>query len=319
MFCKVSGGTPNSRRIVRVWKPQLRLVTDSLYDRGETPFLHRLRCINTLVIGNKTSKLPAMKHLLPFLLLLLSSATLAESGAYRVEVIVFRNLGELTESVGVDDLRSFSQFPSLEEPPQTKTLLESPADASPNELPDDLAAVLRYDLPDDLSVVTQKSTQMDAVWRRLRSSQGYRPLLYSAWEQNRTDYYPPMRIHDQQIIDTQLRPPTHIMIADLAAQDPLAAYRSTFYQLDGSVQLRRSRFLHLFLDLEYREEKPSTPVESDFFDNTANQPGLGDADTGIHHGVFTLKQNRQVRTDRMQYFDTPYFGALVLVTAIKAN
>ena len=260
-----------------------------------------------------------MKRLLPFLLILLSSATLAESGAYRVEVIVFRNLGVLTESVGVDDLRSFSQFPSLEEPPQTKTLLESPADASPNELPDDLAAVLRYDLPDDLSVVTQKSTQMDAVWRRLRSSQGYRPLLYSAWEQNRTDYYPPMRIHDQQIIDTQLRPPSHIMIADLAAQDPLAAYRSTFYQLDGSVQLRRSRFLHLFLDLEIREKKPATLVESDFFDNTANQPGLGDADTGIHHGVFTLKQNRQVRTDRMQYFDTPYFGALVLVTAIMAN
>jgi len=281
----------------------------------------------SLVIGIKTSKLPAMKRLLPFLLLLLSSATLAESGAYRVEVIVFRNLEVLTESVEVDDLRSFSKFPSLEEIVKPEVLLEDPAIELPaklqeevsNELPDDLAEVIRYDLPDDLSVVSQKGTRMDAVWRRLRSSQGYRPLLYAAWEQNRTDYYPPMHIHDQQIIDTQLRPPTHIMVADLAAQDPLAAYRSTFYQLDGSVQLRRSRFLHLFLDLEYREEKPPIPVESDFFDNTANQTGLGDADTGKHHGVFTLKQNRQVRTDRMQYFDTPYFGALVLVTAIKAN
>ncbi len=261
-----------------------------------------------------------MKRLLPFLLILLSSAALAESGAYRVEVIVFRNLGVLTESVAVDDLRSFLQFPSLEEPLQHKDLFNNPADETPDQLPDDLATVLRYDLPDDLNVVTQKSTRMDAVWRRLRSSKGYRPLLYAAWEQNRTDYYPPMRIHDQQIIDTQLRPPTHIMIADLAAEDPLAAYRSSFYRIDGSVQLRRSRFLHLFMDLEIREEKPEIPVEPDFFGSSETQTAPGNSDQDdIQRGVFALKQNRQVRTDRMQYFDTPYFGALVLVTAIKAN
>ena len=274
----------------------------------------------TLVIGNKTSKLPAMKRLLPFLLILLSSATLAESGAYRVEVIVFRNLDALTESVEIDNLRSFSQFPSLEEPSQQEDLFNKPADVTPNQLPDDPASVLRYDLPEDLSVITQKSTRMDAVWRRLRSSQGYRPLLYAAWQQNRTDYYPPMRIHDQQIIDTQLRPPTHIMVADLAADDPLAAYRSSFYRIDGSVQLRRSRFLHLFLDLEIREEKPAVPIESDFFGSSDTQTLPGEStQNNIQHGVFALKQNRQIRTDRLQYFDTPYFGALVLVTAIRAN
>ena len=261
-----------------------------------------------------------MKRLLPFLLLLLSSATLAESGTYRVEVIVFRNLGAFTESVGVEELRSFSQFSSLEESAQHKNLFNNPAIESPNGLPDGLAEVLRYDLPEDLSVVTQKGTRMNAVWRRLRSSQGYRPLLYSAWQQNRTDYYPPMRIHDQQIIDTQLRTPTHIMVADLAADDPLAAYRSSFYRIDGSVQLRRSRFLHLFLDLEIREEKPAVPIESDFFGSNDSQTLPGEsAPNNIQHGVFALKQNRQVRTDRLQYFDTPYFGALVLVTAIKAK
>jgi len=289
-----------------------------------------------------------MKRLLPFLLILLSSAALAESGAYRVEVIVFRNLDEvregesgnrskdwpgppgtgreaglghvLTKSVGVEELRSFSQFPDLEESSQHKNLFNNSAEASPNELPDDSAGVLRYDLPDDLSVISQKSTRMNAVWRRLRSSKEYRPLLYAAWEQNRTDYYPPIRIHDQQIIDTQLRPPTHIMIADLAAEDPLAAYRSSFYRIDGSVQLRRSRFLHLFLDLEIREEKPEVPVEPDFFSSSETQTGPGNSDQdNIQRGVFALKQNRQVRTNQMQYFDTPYFGALVLVSAIKAN
>jgi len=282
-----------------------------------------------------------MKRLLP-LLLLLSSAALAESGAYRVEVIVFRNLDAMAEPANVVELRGFSQFPDLEE---TKVELEAnPMSAdltanaaeTPPRLAEEFPGPLRIDLPDDLNVITEKAFRMDDAWRRLRSSKGYRPLLYASWEQNRTDYYPPMRIHDQTGIDSQLRPPTNIMIADLAEEAPLAAYRSIFYQLDGSVQLRRSRFLHLFLDLEFRQDTSSfksgpgfftgndqenredkLPAESgsNFFGGNESQTESG-ADDNTYHRVFRLKQNRQVRTNRMQYFDTPYLGVLVLVSAI---
>jgi hypothetical protein len=257
-----------------------------------------------------------MKRLLPFLFFLLSSAALAESGAYRVEVILFRNLDVAVDSKQAEELRSFSQFPGLEETKPLTDPFEDPVD----ETPDESQGNLRFDLPDDLNVITQKGTQMDTVWRRLRSSRGYRPLLYAAWEQNRTDYYPPMRMHDQQIIDTQLRPPTQIMVADLAAQDPLAANHNTFYRLDGTVQLKRSRFLHLLIDLEYREEKPVTPVETDFLSGTDKQAALEDGhNSNVNPGIYSLKQNQQIRTGRMQYFDTPYFGALVLVSAIAAH
>ncbi|MCP4045124.1 MAG: hypothetical protein GY732_03945 [Gammaproteobacteria bacterium] len=158
---------------------------------------------------------------------------------------------------------------------------------------------------------------MDDVWRRLRSSEGYRPWVYASWEQNRVDYYPPMRIHNKQIIDTQLHLPTNILVADLTAEDPLSAYRSNFYQLDGSLQLRRSRFLHLFLDLEYREESTQTNTEAGFPASHGFLTGTEqETSTSPEYGVFTLKQNRQIRTNEMQYFDTPYFGALVLVTTI---
>ena len=161
--------------------------------------------------------LATMKRLLPVLLILASSAALAESGAYRVEIIVFRNLLveiESTESTETTDLRSFSQFPDPEETRPSGSLPAKAATGS-DRIPAELSAVLRPDLPDDLIAVTQKSNEMDNVWRRLRSSKGYRPLVYAAWEQNRVDYYPPMRIHDQQVIDTQLRPPTRIVYADL--------------------------------------------------------------------------------------------------------
>jgi hypothetical protein len=266
-----------------------------------------------------------MKRTLPLLLILLCSATWAESGAYRVEIILLRNLAVTAEATEVETLLSFSAFPSLEEPalavdqvlmtsdgpdpatiaepadPQTETL-QADAGESEEEEP------RRFDLPDELRVILEKSRAVDDAWRRLRGSANYRPLLFAAWEQNRTDYYPPMRIHDQQVLETQLRPPTPVMVADLTAADPLAMYRSSFYQIDGSVQLRRSRFLHLHLDLEFREP-PAVP--------TAPAPtGIPAAQDNGGYRVYTLQQNRQVRTGQMQYFDTPQYGALVLVTAI---
>jgi len=293
-------------------------------------------------LARKTIKLLMMKHLLPLLLIIFSSAVLAESGAYRVEVIVFRNLAVIAEAGSVEELRSFSHFPDLEKPKPAErnqaledsqgaenlkpgeTSNEEPPGGMPLEqagvLPGDMPEAPRIDLPDDLRVISDRESYMDAVWRRLRSSEKYQPLVYAAWEQNRTDYYPPMRIHDQQIIDRQLRPPTNIMIADLTADDPLFAYRSNFYQLDGSAQLKRSRFLHIFLDLEYREQKSPDIVEWDLpAENGIQVDYEASLDEPSEYQLFTLKQNRQIRTNQVQYFDTPVLGALVFVTAISAE
>ena len=264
----------------------------------------------------KSSKLATMKRLLPLLLMLLSFAVLAEPGAYRVEVIVFRNLLAATEMNEALELRSFSEFPDLNDTGQIEKLPEGIG----NQPALGFSGVLRGDLPDDLSIVTQKSDKMDNAWRRLRSSQNYRPLVYTAWDQNRVDYYPPIRIHNEQVIDTRLRPPTPVMVADLTSEDPLAAYRSTFFQIDGSLQLRRSRFLHLFLDLEFREKNTNNAIEAGFLGGGDTQVDMGsDTDGRGVHGVYTLSQNRQISTGQMQYFDTPYFGALVYVSNITVN
>jgi len=256
----------------------------------------------------KSSKLAKMKRLMPLLLLLFSFAVPAEPGQYRVEIIVFRNLLATTEMNQASELRSFSEFPDLQNNGQA------------DNLPVGLSAVLRGGLPDDLSIVTQKSDEMDNAWRRLRSSQNYRPLLYTAWDQNRIDYYPPIRIHNEQLIDIQLRPPTPVMVADLTSEDPLAAYRSAFFQIDGSLQLRRSRFLHLFLDLEFREKPAQNTVVSEVLEDSDTQVDTGsDLNDRGDYRAYALSQNRQVSTGKMQYFDTPYFGALVYVSSITVN
>ena len=275
-----------------------------------------------------------MNRFLPLFLLLVSTAVVAESGAYRVEVIVFRNLLAGNDPAEIAELRSFSEFPDLNDfgnledtanlegtadvaaPSQARNLTANPT----GETTISPVLPLRDDLPDDLVVVTEKTNSMDTAWKRLRSSQDYRPLVYAAWDQNRVDYYPPIRIHNEQLIDTQLRPPTPVMVADLTKEDPLAAYRSDFFQLDGSLQLRRSRFLHLSLDLEIRETATENPVQSGLAgENDIRIDGINTPNTAIAYGVHTLKQNRQISTGQMQYFDTPYFGALVYVSSIPVN
>lgn len=259
-----------------------------------------------------------MKRLLSLLLLLVSSAVLAESGAYHVEVILFRNLLAINESTETPKLRSFSQFPNLEQSIPLESLPAGSGEDLSKQATDGFLDALRHDLPDDLLVTTEKSSQMDNAWRRLRSSQNYRPLVYTAWKQNRIDYYPPIRIHDQQIIDTQLQANSQFMVADLTAQDPLASYRKNLYRIDGSLQLKRSRFLHLYLDLEYREISPQRSVEGGFLDANVQQidSGAPVAESDAF-GVYELKQNRQISTGKMQYFDTPFLGALVYVTSMQ--
>ena len=258
-------------------------------------------------------KMRQMKRLLPLLFLLLGSAVSAESGTYRVEVIIFRNLAVHVDAEQVDVLYDFSRFPALEE----------------SNLPGDL--------PDDLLVLTQKSTYMDGVWRRLRSSKGYRPLIFAGWEQNRTDYYPPMRIHDEVVLETRAAPPSTFFAihppiyaengdgndgedegeAEAEGEAPLTAEPVSFYRLDGTVQLKRSRFLHLYLNLDFREELPVSAETTSFFE-IGNDVQAGVA-VEPDHGVYRLQENRQIRTGTMQYFDTPYFGALVYVTPLSSK
>lgn len=164
------------------------------------------------------------------------------------------------------------------------------------------------------------SSAMQDVWRRLRLSSGFRPLLFTAWEQTRIDYHPPLRIHDDDVIAEQLYFPYNIAVIDLQALDPFEDYLAPYYRLDGTVQLVRSRFLHLNLDLEYRQDllpRPQ-PVPESREAALAQQLETPREVLGASPGpalVHALKQSRQVRTGEMLYFDTPYLGVLARVTA----
>jgi hypothetical protein len=242
---------------------------------------------------------------------------MAESGNYRVEVLVFSHLDSSFVAQERDEIRSFANVMQLDEiQPQ--------------------AAPVQLDV---------MSTMMQDSWRRLKLSASYRPLLFASWEQSRIDYHPPVRLHDEDMIAEHLHFPHRVAFVDLRSADMFKDYRAPYYRLDGTAQLVRSRFLHLNLDLEFRQEllpRPvpemdeSPPVDILFAQPAEQQPSPvipffhlpeeeGEPPEEVMEPgpgpalVYSLQQSRQTRVDQMQYFDTPFLGALVRVTATSGQ
>lgn len=150
---------------------------------------------------------------------------------YRVEVLVFRHQDAEPSPATVDEFRAFTssyELPVAEELSGPDPFLGAPV---------------------PLSI---RSNMLNNVWSRLSRLAAYEPLVWQSWEQSQSDYHPPVRIHSEESLGEVYRFTGGLGVLDLAAEDPLAPYRVSLYRLDGSVQLRRSRFLHLDIDLEYR-------------------------------------------------------------------
>jgi len=103
--------------------------------------------------------------------------------------------------------------------------------------------------------------KMGGVYRSLRTSQGYRPILHLAWEQTGLPSSRARRIYIASGND----------------------------QVEGTIKLEQSRFLHVELDLIY--------------------PFGDSADRYAH-----LKERRRLKLKDLHYFDNPVFGAIVQVT-----
>jgi hypothetical protein len=248
----------------------------------------------------------------------------ADSG-YRVELLVLRHLDGQAELQPQTTLRDFSAALDLLLPPAEVTA-EEPAVAGGTPVPNTEAQPLTAeeepeaaDPATQIALVETQSDTMQLAWQRLRGSSAYRPELYLSWQQPGQQPFPLIRLHDQQVLiedDPRAGLPMNVD-GDGETTAIALAEPTRFYRLDGTARLRRSRFLHLDIDIEYREPlsggaaQAQPPTAADrAYGATAPQPTA--------FLVHTLQQSRQVQIQRMEYFDGPVFGVLALVSRIDA-
>lgn len=298
-----------------------------------------------------------INNLMLFLLLVLVAMPLrAQETRYRVEVLVLTHLNSAEPATELDEIRDYSSaldfLTPVEEPGEEETAGIAAVAAEttgPGQLDEPAVepALAGEEEPDPNEVVHQPdmSDTMREAWRRLRLSAPFRPQQYLSWEQGDQEPFPVLRVHDLEVVlvrDPLARERLKAIEADLLedqsekepeltlatqsiedSQVPAGAPEmpeepgmpgpTQYYRLDGTVTLRRSRFLHLDLDLQMREgtwePEPLEPVSTD--------PVMYERAGPTSFLVHELQQSRQVKTGRMEYFDSPALGVLATITAIR--
>ncbi len=255
---------------------------------------------------------------------------------YRVELIVFRNLDTVAEPDQVQHIRRFFDAFEL-------------GDAAAPPVP---------------LALEKTDGSFASIWTRLERLADYEPLLRLTFEQTMFDYHPAVRVHNEEVMGRELHFPADIVYLDLASYPPaepndpdppgvdlFATYMQPLYQLDGTLRMRRSRFLHLDLDLEYRLPGPAWDREFDRlkpgFEWVGNAPAIDATDVpdmpvvpaqvivndAAHvvldpalepplaepFDLYRLQQSRQIKSNTLQYFDSAFLGAIVRVTPIAAE
>jgi len=209
-----------------------------------------------------------LNYLILFIIcLLVATPVLAQDTRYRVELLVLTHLHHAQEPRELPFLEDYSPAMDLLAPPEPEEEEEEVEDGDTLVL-----EIPEPEEPDPNAIVhiEEMSEVMREAWRRLRLSAPFRPEQYLSWEQGNTEPFPALRIHDKEVLMVVdpyaeqrlelLEQEETTVFTDPAGLDGLDETEEPelpdpvlFYRLDGSVTLKRTRFLHLELNLQLRE------------------------------------------------------------------
>jgi hypothetical protein len=274
-------------------------------------------------------------YLILFIICLLNATPiLAQDTRYRVELLVLTHLQHDQEPREHRHLEDYSPATDFLTPPdpEDEDEEEGIADAEGTIAAEETGEVVEEPDPNALIHIEDMSEVMREAWRRLRLSAPFRPQQYLSWEQGNEAPFPTLRIHDPEVIMVVdpyaeqrlelLEQEQSPVFADAAgidaldqAEEPGLPDPIVFYRLDGAVTLKRTRFLHLELDLQLREalwdEESPAPAGAIAPEPEKPQPSA--------FLVQALQQSRQVKSGRMEYFDGPVLSVLAFITSIKVD
>lgn len=217
-------------------------------------------CANSRMKSRLHPAHPARHLVLLATLLCAAWSGVARAETYRVDLIVFRFLGPAGEA---------GQPVRLPGADSSGTQAIDPKDTA------QLAAAGITLLPD-------AEFALGPEWASLRSSREFRPLVRLAWTQKN----PPSENGPRLLVRGG---------ATLSLSDPESMSAGEVSEIDGSVGLLLSRFLHLDADLVYTP--PEIPPEGEMVS-------------------WRLKERRRMRRDEVHHLDSPRLGILAEVTKV---
>lgn len=209
-----------------------------------------------------------------FVLLVTTGSASAATTWYTVELIAFQHLS--------GDGFYGENWPSTPGEPAVHNAIRL-APSSELALEDETEQAGSSVIPFAYQLLGQSSFQLTDVSNRLKWSDGYRPLLHIAWRQPGLSKSSSKTIYVHSALPNRFR-------NDATAADGLAGAS----ELEGTIRVSRSRYLHVDVDLVHFRRAP--------------------VGSKVDATQFRLQQSRRLRSKEMHYIDHPLFGLIVLIT-----
>ena len=207
----------------------------------------------------------------------------AEIRRYTVEVIIFRYAQEVSSGSEIF-------LPDEPEPVADDDPLEF-SDVSVPDLPDAEPDEETELLPDtEFAMLAADDFQLEEAYGRLERLDAYEPLMHFGWTQA-----------------TWPREQTEAI--------PLFRFGTPPPDLDGTLTLYLSRYLHLVVDLQLRA--PETPAITQPTAAFRSVDAFGEEPALPTH--YRIQESRILKNGELRYYDHPKFGVLARVDRVEAN
>ncbi len=122
--------------------------------------------------------------------------------------------------------------------------------------------------------------QLNAVWKKLKNAPDTIPLIHKAWRQPQTPFKKPQYVKiSNQQADSMPLPDLSVI---------------------GQVAFSKGRFLHFGHQVN---------LIRNYYDSNNNPQNM----------VFAITQRKQIKTNEIHYFDSPWFGSIVKITEVTGK
>lgn len=148
---------------------------------------------------------------------------------------------------------------------------------------------------------------LDEARARLERSPRYRPIVRLAWRQRVAAFSDPVpvRVHGGKVLARQ--EPESVEPALLRETGRKDGRELAIHEVDGKVALVRGRYLHLQVDLVFRERAPSILARE-------MAPTYGDTGPYSAFPTWHIAERREIQPGELQYFDHRRFGVIAVAT-----
>ena len=159
-------------------------------------------------------------------------------------------------------------------------------------------------------ILNKNRNRLNGVYRVLKLSSGYRPLIHLSWQQLATERIQSRYIHLQRLDGEQPVP-----AAESSEPDAEPEFIESFIQpdriVDGSIRIRSGFYLHADVDFSYFKVLPP----GNKIIRTSEESFIGATDKT----VIKLKETRKIKLNEIHYFDHPMYGVILQVSRLNRS